>query len=328
MLFKMIWLISTLVWNVHAGEFGGSEQLSASARKSVEAVKQQLKCIRSKAKKGELFANPNAEKMIERLAPALENGFYKFKMSPLERALFYSQVIEESGGMLHFTENKDYKNPAKDPLTALFQAAASDEAFKAKKGATHSAQFGDFRGRGLIQVSRCDNYISALHYMNLMNAGKKPEWKPYWEYVVHAKVPEKKKIGTVCSPQEIKAVEAQYRKNYGTELDPYGVFENPMKMAMIDGVLQDSKGKNMIVSEQFMVEASLSFWRGKCNDVVVNTVDRNRLATYEPCREFADKDYNVHASKCITKCVKGRIDGWEKRMRWLEIAWGCLGYKF
>jgi hypothetical protein len=287
------------------------------APKPMAPVRKQLHCIRNKGeKKLDLITHDAAAAIIDKISPHLAKAFEKYKFSPMERALFYSQVIEESGGFTSLTESNNYGNPAGDGIGNVINATLSDPHFKAKKGATRSKQFGDFRGRGLIQVSRCDNYFSVLHYMRQMREGKTAVWKADWKYPSGKS---SKTVGTVCTPADIAGMKAA---NPG--IDPYGVLDNPVKMAMLDGEFRDNNGANPIPSEQFLAEASVAFWRGNCGDTSANASDRTKLEALARCKEYAGGEYSAHASKCMTKCVKGVTEGWEKRERWLKVAMSCL----
>jgi hypothetical protein len=322
-----------------------------SYRPPVDVVRGELNCIRSKASPKDDIATPDAAKMIEILAQPLENAFRKFKVSRLERALFYSQALEESGGFTTLNERPVYKNKANadDPIGHL-ALAALDDVHKVKDKnedraarAKRALQYKEFRGKGLMQLSRCDNYLSVIHYLNQMNAGKTPVWKPYWEYPVSDKIlvfkkvvdgktiterkRDLKQISQVCTPEQRKLVAAEYERETGMNANLYGAWDEPQKFAMLGADFTDPLSKKTISSEKFMVESSLAIWRGSCGKAVNVAANSARLKQDPLCADFKDEDYAVHATRCVTNCIRGNIKDakdLEKRQRWLGIAMSCL----
>lgn len=289
-------------------------------------VHRELECIQFRTQDSkELFKSKQASEMIRKLSPEMVEAFKRFNMSGMERAFFYSQMLEESAGMTILAETKNMKAIGYDPMDALIADVANEPAFKERKGATTSNEFGKFRGRGLIQISRCDNYLSIIHYLNQKYSKDKalstqPEWKGAWEITAKDKT---KTLGAVCSPEDIRDFSDWYRTK--TKMNPnlYGALEDPRHFSMLDSEFLDPGGKKKISSERFMLDANMAFWRGHCGKLVDNVMSFERIKDFEPCKKFADADYLVHATKCLTKCVKGKTDGWERRLRWLKEAMLC-----
>ncbi|NJL25651.1 MAG: hypothetical protein HC902_11080 [Calothrix sp. SM1_5_4] len=326
LLLALIWSISLAAADTTAN--GGPPNFDAlfprPASDAVNDVQKELECIRDlTANKGELIKSPQSAEMIKHLAPVIQDAFQRFNVKGIERALFYSQALEESGALTVLSESTKYGIAGRDAIGNVIVSAINDPLYRARPGAKASREFGIYRGRGLIQISRCDNYLSIIHYLNLLYAGRKPEWKAYWE-VKGTKG--KREIKEVCSKEDVADASAHYRTQYGMNPNLYGAFEDPMRFAMIDGELTDPMSKKTIASEKFMLDATLAYWRGRCGETVDRSADRAALKTYAACSQFQSEDYLTHASKCLTRCIKGSISGWERRMAWLKLALRCSRY--
>lgn len=305
-------------------------ELVPNTAPAATVVERELECVRLHTDDGrEMIKSRAASEMIHRLAPYMEDGFKAFKFSLFEKAAFYAQSIEESGGFTQLAEagkRKSYAREGADPIGHMISIEDNNGLFEQKKGAVKSRQFGVFRGRGLVMISRCDNYLSTAHYLNDLYSGKPPAWKTYWE-IKTGKDPKTKKdimeqIGTVCSEKELKAYKDQYLMTYKRNANIYGVLEDPMRFAMIGWELTDPVTKKKMASEKFMVDASIAFWRGKCADHVDHAMDQKKLATFDKCAEFKGP-YMDWAAKCLTKCIKGSTEGWERRAMWMKRALLC-----
>ncbi|MBX3021576.1 MAG: hypothetical protein KF799_07855 [Bdellovibrionales bacterium] len=291
---------------------------SASAANDVE---REFECIRLRTDNNhEMIKQPAALSMIKVLSQAMEDGFKEFNFSLFERAMFYSQAIEESGGFTQMTEAKQFVKAGADPIAHFIMADTNDKHFKAQKGAKVSSKFGSFRGRGIIQISRCDNYFSTIHYLNQMYSGQTPTWKAYWEYGPKGK---RQQIEEVCNKADIKAMKDEYLVTQGMSANLYGILDDPSRLAVVKWEIQDPTTKRKIASEKLMVDATMAYWRGRCGQHVDASSDMALLAKFKPCEAYRSKKYLEWAVKCVTRCIKGTTDGWQKRLAWMEKALMC-----
>lgn len=335
---------ATLVLSAWAGEIVTPAQRIDDAHRVFNGGSEKIiACIRAKATpKIDLITHAASIKNVERIAPYLDRAFDQYKFSPLERALFISQVIEETGGFSTLNESKkNYGRPGLDSIGQMVNSRDDDDRFKCNPKKGNSANFGPFRGRGLIQVSRCDNYFSVLHSVNQMHDGKEPlrgsenpvEWRADWKYqigtkkekrekkgkTVYVDVPVYQEMGSCCPREHWQRMMAKYQQDFGRPVDPYGVFDDPLKIGMTGAEFDNGRG-GKIASEQLMVESSIAFWRGGCAATTHHVVDRERLESFERCKDLKDPDYTKFATRCILRCVNPGSGDWEKRQRWLKIA--------
>lgn len=257
-------------------------------------VEKDLQCIQTKSNHTEnAINNPKTTKMFRLLAVPLQDGFKRFQFSPFEKAMFYSQVLDETAA---FTLLPEAPVKAQSGLGTL----------------------------GLVPFSGCGNFISVVHYLNLMNANKTPEWKQDWTYKDATGA--SRRITDQCSKEQLKAFASEYRRIYGKDVNLYGAIDNPARFAVVGESLKDPISGKTIASEQFMTDASLAQWRGKCGKVVYGASDINGLGAGGPCAEFTkgdNADLLVAAVKCVTQCVHGSIKGWQKRLEYMKAALSC-----
>lgn len=305
-------------------------------------VSQELRCMQSQAESGSLFSQNAAKRQIEIFAPHLQQAFRKLKMGPKEKALFYSQILVESSFFTQFSETKNHDStrtnedtPDKNlAMNALVKTLVQDDNFSQRKGATHSSEFGQFRGRGLIQLTGCDNYLSTLDYLNKQYRDKEPSWQPYW-YASKEKNPdEKDQIGSVCSEKQLEKMKSIYeQKNPGQSLDLFGALSNLSLMGIPGTRFKDNRLNRTIASEQFMVDMALAYWRGRCGELANKTIRAPKSWGSQYCPSIPDRSKMTDdevISRCTTKCVRGvegsakLPGGWGERNKWFLRAQKCV----
>lgn len=365
----LFWLFFSVVQAVELKNTdapGSTDDISAAITAGFFANCQQnqafreLTCIRSKAEKGSLFASCVAGENIKLLAPFLQDAFDRVKMGPRERSLFYSQILVESSYLTKFAETQDHTPRAcqegadskpvapKDcfkveetgdaAIRDIIAISEDDTKFGQRKGARHSRNFGEFRGRGLIQLTRCDNYLSVIDYLNKQYRGQSnPDWQPAW----HTGAEQKKsnQLGAVCEKDELDAMMKRYSDVHQGKmsLNLYDAIENPNNFGMPRTDLKDapseaypSSGDKLmrsITGEKFMVDSAMAYWRGRCGDAIKSfiTNPKNGRSVYCPPGREAMTE-NEALTKCMTGCIKGigSMESWEKRKHWYERAQECV----
>lgn len=345
---------------------GGADEISAaitsefySACQTTKAFRE-LDCMQKKAEKGSLFSSCVARENIKMLAPFLQDAFDRANMGPRERSLFYSQILVESSYLTKFAETMDhapracqqgpgnqydkpedcfgYKKQDDSAIRDIIAIAEDDTKFVQKKGAKHSKNFGEFRGRGLIQLTRCDNYLSVIDYLNKQYRGQRnPDWQPAW----HTEREQRRdnQLGATCEKDELDAMMKRYSEVHQGKmsLNLYNAMENPMNFGLPRTDLKDVPSDNYpsrddklmrsITGEKFMVDAAMAYWRGRCGDAIKNFITnpkQGRSVYCPPGRESMTE--NEALTKCMTGCIKGigSMESWEKRKHWYERAQECI----
>lgn len=304
--------------------------LQNSAR-GMNSVDRELMCLQDKAKQA-LHSSDAAIQMYKLLSPDLMKMFRQNKMGKQERALFYAQMMEETGGLTNMTETDDHRAIVPDTVdpnnnTALVQYNQEN------KDTVCPAKFGIFCGRGILQVTRCDNYISVLHYLNLEEKRTddvyqqvvkhkpvmpaNPYWKPYWYYSNG-----KTQVTENCSQSQIADLKIAYKKETGMELDPYNLLtKEGIKNFSVPGkAIKGSNGKTLFTNK-LQIIAAMAIWKGNCG-AHVEAMLSDRRRSFEKCQKLinpSETNGNGHKSRCITQCIRGSSGGWEQRHKWFEL---------
>lgn len=345
----------------------GDLEITVSPRRAPEPTQEpanslalsQLQCIqRQVTNRAAFIKNGTASANMKQIAPALERAFRKNKFSPAERRHFFAQMLVETAGLTSLSEtanlrtDKNMENASTGSLamvnlirTTSMSAPPTDKKLKHNSRSVH---FGDFRGRGLIQITGCDNFLSVLHYLNLQYSGSQPQWQTSW-YASEEKATREKpikhlQIGKSCSGENQKKLEEVlriYQKNYNMDLDLYGAVSEPMRFAMVGSEFPQSPNhhrrdrsghacknrpsERCIDSEDFMVDATMAYWRGRCGKYITRSLNGTSSSIPE-CKkiELASDSPALTQVKCITRCIKGDAASSDKRLEWLRLAEQCV----
>lgn len=310
-------------------------------------VEQELKCLREKmnARLGHqsLLRSEESLQMIELVSTGMQASFDKFKMNdPHERAYFYAQIVAETAGFTKLTETTNHR-PAEaltafesnDPraagnalITQVIEEDVQNDNFS-NVSASGSRGYGEYRGKGLIHLSGCDNYMSAIHYLNQFYAGQRPDminWRSYWTYNDKGTTKQVMPKGT-CDERTMPMIESGYRQLnalHGYELNLYGAFRTPGRIARVGASLQSEQdATKKIDSVEFMTDVALAYYRGRCGEIAQNIPTIASVNRCHATRESGDKWYE-NANRCLTKCVQGSTSDANRRLAYTEEALACM----
>lgn len=252
-----------------------------------------------------------------------------------ESAHFLAQVFHESAGFTAFSEKAHFKPMQfaedRDGPDAINMIIDNDEQSRKFKKSHYDASF---RGRGLIQLTGCANYMAFLHYLNTN------EWRTYWPLNKSTldtlsatdKSDLLNKGGTSqlnmkCSQNTIKAFSKQYQTLFNKPLDPHSIIGD--QLAFIPGTTHGA-----YTGEQLIVKSAMAFWRGKCLDKTIRPIviaekmnQEYRARISSTCQGY--KDQNLCAKiEAISLCVNGGRNGLEDRVRWYKVAKECADKHF
>ncbi len=252
---------------------------------------------------------PPAMKRIRTLSfmsRKLAKNFHTYGItSDREKAHFLAQIVQETAGLSSVVENVSGRSAWQKVLTdqssqwncdAYLNAVENDKAFfdnhyKYSKNSYESA----FRGRGLVQLTGCNNYIQFFYHkaalravrMDLVELNYKKDIPFYgiddWGN------PEKIGIES-CDVDDLKEISRQFERD-GLTLEP-GSLVNDFEKTLNQLALPcKDRGVPSMSSQEFLVDSSLWYWKKNCR-----------------------KDYetSIHMSPAksvsrITQCVHGRV---------------------
>lgn len=302
-------------------------------------VEKELLCIRARMnQKGgiHLLRSEASKNMIELLSTGMEASMKKFKMmSANERAFFYAQIIVETGGFTKLSETTNHSiegslsnaSAGSAFITQFIEAHEQNDDFSNSNN-SGSAGYGVYRGRGLIQLTGCDNYLSTIHYLNQFYAGREqPYWRGYWTFENSEGATEQ--VTATCSRNDLPRIQESYRQlnstsNYNANL--YGAFEDPMRFAQVGATLTNPNNATQTISSvEFMTDAAIAYWRGRCGEYA-SSLNAREIGLNMSCRQMRqDGDtWQENANRCLTKCVRGTTNGSEQRLEYLNEALECM----
>mgnify|MGYP003683627695 CR=1 FL=1 len=314
-------------------------QMSVAAVQDGLNVTDQLHCIADLSEKNSPFRRPLALQNFLLLAPHLKKKFETHQVGPLQRALFYSQIIHESqqfsrlsevsGSGMNHCWNKLSQQPGNACSNSVTCEILDDLAFREQKPYLEK-----FRGRGLIHLTGCDTYISALHFHN---TGK---WRAYWP--VDSKPPSncpsnrcpQGQIGMDCSPENIAEIKTWYRSKYNKELDSVGVLANPSLLSKTCDTV-DPRMENK--ANDFIVDSTFAFWKGKCQNHTPKIQEALKILTRlgpiqgmnkanatTRTNQLKGNEQLKSALRIVSVCVNGGTNGLADREKWFLRALQCV----
>ncbi len=322
--------------------------LDRRVAKGSNQIEKELNCARERLMRQELTLNSDADPtnnvtpsllsgdqahwdcMLKNLSPHMLRSFEKFKLlgNDIERALFLSHVVVESGGFQHFSETKSFQkyqcveglgegiSAGNTLMTQVIVADQQDSKFGKGSGAG-SWSMGSNRGFGPIQITGCSNRLSVIHYLNQFyrDPNLTPTWRENWTY---GRDGEKQIMGN-CTESQRNEFIISYGVSQEMNANLYGAFHDAGNLGLVGGTVNDPvtnlKPSSVEIppmtplsSTEFMFDASLAYWKGRNQELISNLSSPQDLYTSE-CKEQHYRgerdDWQSLAVRCSTRRIRG-----------------------
>ena len=259
---------------------------------------------------------PPAAKRIRTLnfiSKRLSHNFSVHKMdSDVEKSHFLAQLSYESDGFSSTVERSSsagWKNVLKNESKPLQwncqqykdQVQSDKNFFDHNYSHSKNSYQATFRGRGLIQLTGCSNYLGFFYYDAAQRAGKvklSEQMKTDFYYTKNGK---RTKIGQFCNKDILTQIANQFQKE-GLILRPEELINDFQKTVDLLATPCEGKKGPTMTSEEFIVNSSFWYWkrcRQKKYASSLKSDSDKAVAAVSACVNGAPEKYKTYnASLC------------------------------
>ena len=257
---------------------------------------------------------PVRMRLLQFILPGLEQRFSLYQVnSSVQKSHLLAQLIYESAGLVTTIESQlnsshwqDVIRDASEEVNCsrkYIAAIKSDRSYfnhtYSKAKSTYRASF---RGRGLIQLTHCYNYVAFFRHKAALEKLSEPklsasERKKFKAISQDSNYLKRDRFcqaisaqsscdPSFCSPYQLKKLAIYIEDKEDLEIKPPGLiedFENTVDTLAVP--CKDSKVSAM-TSKEFIIDSSLWYWK-RCQEKYSNYIDQN-----------SDKAVQ-HISKCV-----------------------------
>ena len=257
---------------------------------------------------------PARMRLLQFILPGLEQRFSLHQVnSSVQKSHLLAQLIYESAGLIMTIESQFYsshwqdviKYPGKKANCSRKHIAAmkSDRSYfnhtYAKSKSTYRASF---RGRGLIQLTHCYNYVAFFRHKAAveklsepnLSASERKKFKAISQdsnylkrdFFCQAISSQSSCNPSFCSPYQLKKLAIHIEDKEDLEIKPPGLIEDFESTVDILAVPCKESKVSAMTSKEFIVDSGLWYWK-RCQEKYSDYIDQ-------------DSDKAVqHISKCV-----------------------------
>ena len=235
----------------------------------------------------------------------LAKNFHTYGLSSdREKAHFLAQIVHETAGLSSTIENRSRTSAWKKVLNDTSPQWACnnyldaiekdkyffDNHYKHSKNRYKST----FRGRGLVQLTGCNNYLQFFYHKAAVKAGRMDLAYKKVTFYHQGDWDDEKIDFFYCSADTLRQVSQQFERD-GLTLEPSSLvndFENTVNQLALPC---KERGVPPMSSQEFLVDSSLWYWKKNCKK------DYEKSIHLSPAKSVAQ----------ITQCVHGRVSAYK-----------------
>jgi predicted chitinase len=268
---------------------------------------------------------------LEFIADRMVENFESYGLkTDVEKAHLLANVLKETGG-LGTTVERTYSNRWQSVMRDkdrdewqckkyLENVDKDAEYFNDRYKHSKDTYNADFRGRGLIQLTHCYNYLGFFFHKAAIRAGKQHLAEQFRTdfYYKNAKG-KRTKVGSFCTEDMLKQVETQFNE-MGLDIKPGEIVKNFRKTMDKLAVPCKENRVGTMSSQEFIVDSTFWYWQScqrKFPKYRTDDSDETK-AKLNGCVHGAD--YSSYISKSCPKNNSGKPFAYSGS-KWIHKSW-------